>query len=325
MLKLSPDEYRERIEWSLDRKIQETHHRMEQWFSYWRGEGKEVSLSFSGGLDSTVMLHLLRANPFLKGQAIPVHFVDTGMEYPEIKDFVRSTSGVTVLKTSMPFAQVVRDYGWPVISKRNSQYIKEVKRAKTAQVVRLRLTGFKADGRWSQVSMISKKWQFMVGAPFKVSDHCCMVMKKKPLKCMSCPYVGVRATESNQRELTYQEVGCNAFDRKSPRSWPLAFWTESNIWEYIKQNSVKYSSIYDMGYVSTGCYPCMFGLHLEKWPNRYQLLQKTHPKLWNYCVDGLGAGKVIEWMNEHLPKKQKISIYHEDYECQMTTERGILF
>ena len=46
---------------------------------------------------------------------------------------------------------------------------------------------------------------------------------------------------------------------------------------------------------------CMFGVHLDKTPNRFQQLQKTHPQLWRYCMKpwdkgGLGMREVLEYM-----------------------------
>jgi len=78
VMKISAEEMNERLAWPLDRKIQESWHRMEQFYNWCRMEGHQCSLSFSGGLDSTVMLHLMRSNPFLKGAPIRVVFSDTG-------------------------------------------------------------------------------------------------------------------------------------------------------------------------------------------------------------------------------------------------------
>ncbi len=71
--------------------------------------------------------------------------------------------------------------------------------------------------------------------------------------------------------------------------------------ESIRQFHVPYSSIYDMGYERTGCIFCMFGAHLDGSPNRFQRLQKTHPKLWRYCMrdweaGGLGMRSVLEYI-----------------------------
>ena len=50
----------------------------------------------------------------------------------------------------------------------------------------------------------------------------------------------------------------------------------------------------------TGCMFCMFGVHLEQEPNRFQRMKITHPKQYDYCMreeNGLGLGKVLDFIN----------------------------
>ena len=48
----------------------------------------------------------------------------------------------------------------------------------------------------------------------------------------------------------------------------------------------------------TGCMFCMYGLHLEGHPNRFERMQQTHPKQYEYCMDKLGLRHVIdEYLN----------------------------
>ena len=42
---------------------------------------------------------------------------------------------------------------------------------------------------------------------------------------------------------------------------------------------------------------CMFGAHLEKEPNRFQRLKETHPKQYDYCINKLGLGEVLDYIN----------------------------
>jgi 3'-phosphoadenosine 5'-phosphosulfate sulfotransferase (PAPS reductase)/FAD synthetase len=145
-----------------------------------------------------------------------------------------------------------------------------------------------------------------VDAPFLIGAGCCNEMKKKPLKIYAkesgrVPIIGTMACESQLRTQRWLLSGCNAFDNKRPTSTPLSFWVEEDIWEYIHRFNVPYSRVYDMGYVRTGCIFCMFGVHLEPQPNRFQRLQKTHPKLWRYCMrdwdsGGLGLRRVLEYI-----------------------------
>ena len=46
----------------------------------------------------------------------------------------------------------------------------------------------------------------------------------------------------------------------------------------------------------TGCMFCMFGVHLEKEPNRFQRMALTHPKQYDFCIHKLGCGKVLDFL-----------------------------
>ena len=102
--------------------------------------------------------------------------------------------------------------------------------------------------------------------------------------------------ESLRRKTNYLKYGCNSFNKKNPNSTPLAFWNESDIWEYIQKYKVSYSKIYNMGYDRTGCMYCMFGVDSEDEPNRFQKMAITHPQLYKYCIENLGLGKVMDFI-----------------------------
>jgi hypothetical protein len=40
----------------------------------------------------------------------------------------------------------------------------------------------------------------------------------------------------------------------------------------------------------------MFGVHLEKEPNRFQMMKETHPKQYNYCINKLGLNKILDFI-----------------------------
>ncbi|MHA1738531.1 MAG: phosphoadenosine phosphosulfate reductase family protein [Candidatus Heimdallarchaeota archaeon] len=274
----------------LELKVRMSQDRIRQFYEHFDGD---VYISFSGGKDSTVLLDIVRS----LYPHVPAVFVDTGLEYPEIKEFVRTIDNVIWLKPKMNFNQVLDKYGFPVISKMQAQYIDQFRNAKSQKTKDTRLHG----NAWG-IGKISNKWKFLIDAPFKISDRCCDVMKKRPVKKYEKdtglkPFIGTMAGESNHRKMTYLRQGCNSFDSKRPLSKPMGFWMEEDIWDYIKQNNLSYSKIYDMGHKRTGCMFCMFGCHMESTPNRFQLMEKTHPKLHDYCVNKLGCGAVLDYIN----------------------------
>ena len=78
-----------------------------------------VYASVSGGLDSTVMYHLIHT----QYPDVPGIFVNTTMEFPEIVRFVHTLPNVTCLTTEKTPAQVFQEYGYPVVSKEVSRSI----------------------------------------------------------------------------------------------------------------------------------------------------------------------------------------------------------
>lgn len=53
----------------------------------------------------------------------------------------------------------------------------------------------------------------------------------------------------------------------------------------------------------TGCMLCGFGCHLEKSPNRFEMLKETHPGMYRMLDviknNGITMREAIEWINEH--------------------------
>ncbi len=274
----------------LEIKVLLSQQRIKQWYNYWRGD---VYISFSGGKDSTVLLDCVRE----LYPRVPAVFVDTGLEYPEIREFVKTIDNVIWLKPKMPFPKVIEKYGYPVISKENAQKLDEIRNTNSEKLRNKRLNGDdKGNGK------LPNKWKYLVNAPFKISGKCCNVMKKVPIKKYETEtnrhgFVGTMACNSALRTINYLKQGCNSFDATRPMSAPLGFWKEEDIWEYIRIKKLPYSKIYDMGYTATGCMFCMFGVHLEKGINRFQRMSQTHPKQYNYCINKLGCGCVLDYIN----------------------------
>lgn len=299
----------------LNIKVQMTKLRIKWWLDEFDGY-----VSFSGGKDSTVLLHIARqVDP-----DIPAVFVDTGLEYPEVREFALSRENVIRLKPEMNFRKVIETYGYPLISKDVAKRVWEYHNAESKG----RLEKSCAYKEFNGISKMpsgnksffnKEKWKFLTEADFSISHKCCDIMKKKPVKQYEketgrMPITGTMACESRNRKTVWLRNGCNAYDSKHPISQPMSFWTEQDVLRYIKENNLSYTSVYGdivedengnlkpTGCNRTGCVFCAFGAHLEKEPNRFQRLKQTHPQLWEYCMKdwddgGLGMKNVLEQIN----------------------------
>lgn len=186
------------------------------------------------------------------------------------------------------------------------------------------------------------RYKFFLDAPFDLcGNECCKTMKKEPLrlyarKSKRVPITAQMASESKLRTQSWLQSGCNAFNSKNPMSNPMSFWTEQDVLLYIKENNLPICSVYGevvtdykamgqcedqmsfadygifynekpllrtTGCSRTGCVLCGFGCHLEKEPNRFQMLKETHPKFHNLLYvlknNGVTYAEAIDWVNEH--------------------------
>lgn len=103
------------------------------------------------------------------------------------------------------------------------------------------------DSNRSQFSL--EKYNFLLEAPFEISNKCCNVMKKDPIhkyekQTGSKPITAQMASESKLRTQKWLQHGCNAFDAKHQISNPMSFWTEQDVLLYIKENDLPICSVY---------------------------------------------------------------------------------
>lgn len=314
----------------LEAKIIMTQRRIREWYEHWDGM---VYVSFSGGKDSTVIKHIVDS----MYDDVPAVFVNTGLEYPEIQKFAMSQPHVVTVRPEMRFDEVIKKYGYPVISKSVSHAVRIAKRNPNGNVMK-NLFDPNNKGRFG-----CYKWKFLIDSDIETSEECCTIIKKAPLKKYAKetgrkPIIGTMAEESNLRYKNWMQNGCNTFDGKNPSSQPMAFWTNQDILLYLKMYNVSYCSVYGdivsvdadgneydlpqnyldvfcglggrpelktTGCDRTGCIFCMFGCHLEKEPNRFQRLKQTHPRQYQYCI---GGGEMVD--GKWQPSKDGLGLGH---------------
>lgn len=155
------------------------------------------------------------------------------------------------------------------------------------------------------------KWNELRFVDFRIDDRCCDIMKKQPAHEYSKKngvyfMTAEMACESKKRTDNWIANGCNGFNLKYPKSTPMAFWTEQDVLEYIYKNNLPIAEPYGKVIVTecqitfdgeqckyattgcdrTGCMFCGFGAHLEKVKSRFLRIKETHPKQYDYCLNG---------------------------------------
>lgn len=316
----------------LSAKIAMTRDRINEWIDEFGEDG--VYLSFSGGKDSTVLLDIIRE----EFEDIPVVFVNTGLEYPSVQKFAKSKDNVVELRPSLTFTEIVRKYGYPVISKEVAGKVKQFRDKPDGSASKC----FQGNG--GMFDYTSYLW--LTKAPFRISAECCDISKKSPAisyanKTGRKPIVATMAEESRLRKQKWLMHGCNAFDTEHPQSNPMAFWTENDVLAYIHRKNLPIAeaygevvgdegdeihgqqSIHDAlgdytdckfrttGCNRTGCVFCLFGIRTDK--TRLTHLKEVEPKIcdhvmrggqivdgmWEPGNGGLGYWFVLEWLNLH--------------------------
>ena len=294
----------------MEAKIRKTQQRITEWYEFYEGK---VYVSRSGGKDSDVLGDIIKK----LYPDVPQIFIDTGLEYESVRKHGKEVS-TKVLKPAMPFTNVIKRYGYPIISKDVSQTIYELQNAKekggNPEYRMKKINGELLDkyGNPSQFNM--PQYKFLLDAPFKISHMCCDEMKKKPAKKYekdtgSHVFLGIMACEGKMRKNKYLNSGCNAFDLKRPTSQPLSFWTEQDILQYIKLYSVDIAKAYGQvvhmdqdgmtyydsiftdsltlittGDKRTGCAFCLFGINSDK--ERLLRLKQREPEKYDYIMRG---------------------------------------
>ena len=192
-------------------------------------ESHNPAIAFSGGKDSLVVLDLVRA---VRPDVVGV-FCNTGNEYPETIEFVETIDNVRWLVPRKSFWQCVREYGMPVMkqtAKRHGNQCCEWLKEKPAieyykdNEVDLVFTGLTADESRNRMMM---------------------------LKRMSRKIYNINNKVVGWIPKTYLHKKENRF-----KCHPIAFWSEKEVWTYIKWLKLPYNPIYDLGIRRCGCRYC---------------------------------------------------------------------
>lgn len=283
-----------------------------------------------GGLDSITLLTFLRKyiSKDIPGVSVSV-LEDKSIQ--RVHDTFENFKKLTPLKSKV---QVIRDHGYPVISKEKAGKIQLMQNPteKNATVRHAIITGetgklggFRTVETGSRMRL-PQKWLNLFGgpenekygtnyktAPFKVSPDCCYYMKERPCDIYAKetgrkPYMGLMASEGGQRQRALMKHGCNYYGKTVTRSCPFAIFSRQDILQLSLDLRVEVPAIYGtierdekgMLYTTraqrTGCTMCGFGIHIEKRPHRFDRLREDNPKEWYFWMYTMGWGEVLNYI-----------------------------
>jgi len=159
-------------------------------------------------------------------------------------------------------------------------------------------------------------WQAIVkhtSPPLRTQRYCCGYLKETGGNGRRV-VTGIRWAESNKRAGRRMIEDCNKKSSNKTFLHPIIDWSSDDVWDYIHQNNMKYSCLYDEGYKRIGCIMCpMQGTKgmlkdAERWPKYYNAYLLAYEKMLKRR-DELGketiwrdAQQVLDWWIYNPPK-----------------------
>lgn len=297
----TPQELKELQALPLDFKVALTKSRIEEFYQY---NGGKVFVAFSGGKDSTVLLHLVRSI-YPDVRAV---YANTGMDFPSVSAFVRTFENVDFVQPKKRFARVIKEDGLVFPTKDGAQIIKDARRG--CKYALAAVEGRDLDGNESPYKKRFKHLKKFVGVDVAISDRCCDLLKEIPMreyerKTGLRPIVAIMASESSRRAQSWFKTGCNVLGKNS-RSKPMSFWTEQDVLKYIVKNRIAIADVYGQvvsddlfdpeyrttGEKRTGCMFC--AVPLAHGGNRLPYIKSRYPKLYDTFMNKLGLGAMFK-------------------------------
>lgn len=292
----------------------------------WRhGKGYAVSV---GGLDSITLLALCR-DELGSCDGISVSILeDLSVQR------VHKELGVIPIKPLKSKAQVLQEYGFPVVSKLAAAKISRLQTpGDDSPIIKAYMTGDM--GAWGNYGhndrfKLPDRWVELFGglyghfrsdlnckcAPFKVSDQCCYWLKELPAQQYQqehniWPFLGLMQSEGGRRQYSLRMHGCNYVGKDTARSCPFNYFTRQDLLQLALDLNVHVPEIY--GEIvrdpdgtlrttkaqRTGCSMCGFGIHLDGRPHHFDLLREQNPAEWHHwmyeCVTDPETGEKYGW------------------------------
>ena len=128
------------------------------------------------------------------------------------------------------------------------------------------------------------------GLPRRQARWCCEALKEQAGDNRRV-VTGIRWAESSRRKQRKMLEICRT---KSTKTFlhPLIDWEDEDVWEYIRNNNIKYCSLYDEGWKRLGCILCpmkssgMAQKEMARWPKTAEAWKRATIRLWERGTEG---------------------------------------
>ena len=228
-------------------------------------------ISFSGGKDSTVLSALF--DLALPGNQIPRVYINTGIDYRAIVEFVKEYGNrdgrLQIIKPSQNIKKMLDENGYPFKSKEHSQKVALYQHSGMCKTV----SNYLGNGTKTSFLCPDKlKYNFSQCFTLKVSDKCCYKLKKEPAALWSeknkrpVTITGIRQEEGGLRQsLTSCTVFYDADCKNLHKFHPLLVVSDEWINDFVKNFSIELCKLYypPYNFKRTGCKGCPYSVDLQ--------------------------------------------------------------
>jgi len=229
---------------------------------------RRIALAFSGGSDSMVLLELSKK----AGISPVVIWADSQMEYPETREFIKTTVAkygfdLRIAKAAISPLEHWRKTGWPMLGKRAARI-------------------------WNQQNK---------GAGFKCNvSECCRTMKILPARRLtrnlgcSVQITGQRGQQDDNLRGMRTEKDGMLFYQVRDKMWisnPLTGWTDIEIKKYTEDHNLPEHPAKGRKAKTIGCVYCGGGAQFTN--SGYRILRKSWPEAWHRFMFEWGGGLII--------------------------------
>jgi phosphoadenosine phosphosulfate reductase len=131
--------------------------------------------------------------------------------------------------------------------------------------------------------------------PTRMVRYCCDHLKERSAKDRVV-ITGVRADESPKRKHRQQVEACVRHGQNLVN--PIIWWTEEEVWRFIREHGLKYCSLYDKGWKRIGCIGCPLATQENRIRelNEYPKIKKAYLSAFGRMLkDRESRGKFHKW------------------------------